>query len=777
MRRISILFCAAAIAAVACNKAELEQPQVEESVLRPMTFTATTSDTRTSLDENGASINWSTEDIISVFDGQGNRPFSSTGSGRTVTFNGNADPDAANYYALYPFNGEATISGTTVTTTLPANQDPEVGTFADGLNISAAKTTGGSTEFHFSNVMSVAKFTIDSDALDGKTIKTVKFSSSHPLAGDVLINYGETITASAGTNTVNEITLTKTDGFGEGTYYFVVLPNEGGPITMTFESTDGSTASKSATLGKSFTAGVIKNLGTVGGLEWETPQTEKIYTKVTSNDDLVSGQYLIVYEEGSVAFNGGLTNLDVASNTIEVVLNNGTIASTPATDAASFTITISGTNNSESTILSNSGYYIGRTSDSNGMNTSQTDAYKNTISIDQDGNADIISAGKPYLRYNSSSGDERFRYYKSTTYTIQKAIALYALETSARIPAELSFASSTAEAIVGQTGFTGPQLTKNPANIPVTWSSSNQNVAHIDPTSGAIYLNNAGTTKITASFAGDSEYAPASAFYTLTVKPAYTITLQNVTDGKVFVGAASSSSVKFKVTSSYAWESSVSFMSGFSNSFEVTPTQNDAGEVEVTVNCTVDNQSEEDRQLGTITISNDGDEKTIQVWQLAYSDEPTTYTMTISSSQVPANSTCDVVWYREANTTLTHNGISWDASVEGTLNFVGANAYCTIGTKSEPAAKITLSTTGFAGKTIMAARLKGHCSSNTGPVLSITAGSTIMLDSEPLIKTTSTVYESTNGNVVLTTGDALTFEITSNAQAGITIYYIEVDYR
>ena len=257
-----------------------------------MTFTATTADTRTSLDENGKSIIWSTDDYISVFDGQGNQSFQASGSGRTVEFQGEA-AEAGVYYALYPYNHDAEIDETTVTTSLPAVQTPAVGTFANGLNISAAKTENGSTTFHFSNVMSVAKFTIASDALGGKTIKTVKFTSTHPLAGDVLINYGETFTATAaGTNNVNEITMTDADGFADGTYYFVVLPNEGGAITMTFESTDGCTASISANLGKPFTSGVIKSLGTVGGLIWKEPIVENFNSSTVkgstygNNDDI-----------------------------------------------------------------------------------------------------------------------------------------------------------------------------------------------------------------------------------------------------------------------------------------------------------------------------------------------------------------------------------------------------------------------------------------------------------------------------------------------------------
>ena len=78
------------------------------------------------------------------------------------------------------------------------------------------------------------------------------------------------------------------------------------------------------------------------------------------------------------------------------------------------------------TIKSASGQYIGRDSDTNGLETS-TEPYTNTISIDANGNADVVSEGGAYLRYNATSGQTRFRYFKSSTYISQKAIQLYKL--------------------------------------------------------------------------------------------------------------------------------------------------------------------------------------------------------------------------------------------------------------------------------------------------------------------------------------------------------------
>ncbi len=151
------------------------------------------------------------------------------------------------------------------------------------------------------------------------------------------------------------------------------------------------------------------------------------YVKVTADADLTSGTYLIVYEEGSLAFNGGLEVLDAVQNTIAVTIADGKIASSADVNAATFTIDMT-----EGTILSASGSYIGRTGDSNGL-TYGADAMTNTISIDNDGNAVIVASGGAYLRYNASSGQERFRYFKSSTYTGQKAIALYKQEGSAPV--------------------------------------------------------------------------------------------------------------------------------------------------------------------------------------------------------------------------------------------------------------------------------------------------------------------------------------------------------
>ena len=153
-----------------------------------------------------------------------------------------------------------------------------------------------------------------------------------------------------------------------------------------------------------------------------TPGTQQ-FVKVTSAPSDWSGQYLIVYEDGKVAFNGALTTLDAVSNTVSVTINNGTIQATDTLIKSMFTISKSGSNY---TIKSASGYYIGRDATSNGLNSNKSTQYTNTITF-SNGSVKIAGKGGNALQFNSTSGQTRFRYFGSS----QKAICLYQLVTSA----------------------------------------------------------------------------------------------------------------------------------------------------------------------------------------------------------------------------------------------------------------------------------------------------------------------------------------------------------
>ena len=132
------------------------------------------------------------------------------------------------------------------------------------------------------------------------------------------------------------------------------------------------------------------------------------FTKITSTSQIGDGKYVIAYE--GLIFDGSLTTLDAVQNTKSMNLTNLL--------TSYFTI-------SDGDVVSASGKYIGRTADSNGLNQSDTDDFTNTVSIDGEENLVVTSSAGAILRYNKTSGQERFRFFKSSNASGQQAIQLY----------------------------------------------------------------------------------------------------------------------------------------------------------------------------------------------------------------------------------------------------------------------------------------------------------------------------------------------------------------
>lgn len=149
-----------------------------------------------------------------------------------------------------------------------------------------------------------------------------------------------------------------------------------------------------------------------------TPIVEGDYfTKVTSDQELISGDYLIVYENESKAFDGSLSNLDDTSNTVSVSIEEDKIGYSDILLSSAFTY-----DSSSNTLRSKSGYYIGREAYDNGLDSSTSEAYTNTVSYDENsGHTSIVAEGGCSLMFNDANGQKRFRYYKSG----QQGIDLY----------------------------------------------------------------------------------------------------------------------------------------------------------------------------------------------------------------------------------------------------------------------------------------------------------------------------------------------------------------
>lgn len=206
---------------------------------------------------------------------------------------------------------------------------------------------------------------------------------------------------------------------GEGN----VLPTANAPANYTFAGWSEVVIAETTTAPTILAAGSVYS-GTATTLYAVYTRTETVegtseFVKVTETKSDWSGNYLIVYESGNVAFDGSLSTrdeLDSENNTIAVTISNGKIAATDTLKESMFTIAKSGSNY---TIKSASGSYIGRTANSNGLNVDASSALNHSSITISNGNVTITSNSGPALKFNNASNQMRFRYYASGQQNIQ----------------------------------------------------------------------------------------------------------------------------------------------------------------------------------------------------------------------------------------------------------------------------------------------------------------------------------------------------------------------
>lgn len=243
------------------------------------------------------------------------------------------------------------------------------------------------------------KFSVSKDALTAKAGDT-------SISFDVKGNVKWTVSSDNAAYTVSPAS-----GEGEGTVTISFAANAASSdvkVNITV-STTAEVATKSYTV-------VLTHMG-------KTSATAKFVKVATAPKDW-SGTYLIVNEDAKVALKGSLT-ADAASNGTAVTISSDEIKATD--DLMAEVVTIAAVEGGYS-VKTASGKYIYGIASKNALN--YADSYKeaqlNTIALDA-ANGVLMTSGTSVLRYNATSGQERFRYYKPTSYAGQKAVQLYKL--------------------------------------------------------------------------------------------------------------------------------------------------------------------------------------------------------------------------------------------------------------------------------------------------------------------------------------------------------------
>ena len=387
--------------------------------------------TKTAL--SGRTITWGELDAVKAY---GIYTYISTDISRTnenktaeFTFPPIEDGDEV-HYAIYPAAKAGGDDEDHMTVTIPATQTATKGSFDPEAMASIGRILDGN-KISFKNVGALLSIVINNDDIASVEISATE-ESSQSLTGtaDIIIDESDEITTLTDGSSMN-VKLTGTFDKG-GEYFFVVYPGEYSNLKLVFTNTDGEIATFRNTT--PFAVGRNENWRianfTVLNEKWDTPKT--YFTKVDKSLSDWSGDYLFVYEPHSYAYDGSKTAADLgASGDYKTVtISDDKIESTSATQAIKFTVAKIGSTSNYS-IKSASGYYIGRTANSNGINQSTSEVYNNTISY-EDGTITITSSAGPALQFLDSKGSYTFKYYSSS----QKKFSLFKYDESSSIDSD-----------------------------------------------------------------------------------------------------------------------------------------------------------------------------------------------------------------------------------------------------------------------------------------------------------------------------------------------------
>ena len=260
----SMMAFAAIVSFASCSSEDNNTTIENESATKVMTFTATQEgdeqSTRAAISTSDSKvINWEEGDQISIFDGTKNNQFTlKNGAGtKSATFQGVA-ASAETYTAVYPYQSEATLSGTSVkNVTLKATQNATANSFDKEAALMIAE--GDNTTLTFKNVVGYVK--VKPKFACSKIVLQAANSNEY-LAGRCTLSYGEGMPSIAFTSE-QSTSITLSGNITANTAYYIAVPavtlSAGWSISFTDKTGDVYTRTGSNSI--TFKRNTIINLG------------------------------------------------------------------------------------------------------------------------------------------------------------------------------------------------------------------------------------------------------------------------------------------------------------------------------------------------------------------------------------------------------------------------------------------------------------------------------------------------------------------------------------
>ncbi len=371
-------------------------------------------------------------------------------------------------------------------------------------------------DLYFDRVAALGRLAISNFAEDDGMVKSVTINAQNGLTG--CASYADIDFENGSVSFVREegpgsITLVYDGGMdipasGPFYAYFVAIPGSA-TITGVEVVTDQYRYTKTIEGGKELTfsekAFKSMNLDLSTATREEVAPSGLTWYKASMLEDGID--YIIVSNGYALKNNG--SKAVVAAQAVEIV--DGTI-SLEETEGLIWTANA----NSEFTeygthTLSNGTEHLWRHSD-NGTFTLEANNEAITKYMVWNYDGEYLWNISIYTGSSSAQISDYYAYYSSgwKISTTKTAATLF----TSRAPQAMAFSETTVNYDVDAGGdFTEPELTG--AKTAVTYSSSNEAVASVDPATGEVTIKKAGTVTITATAAGNAEYQAGTASYTI----------------------------------------------------------------------------------------------------------------------------------------------------------------------------------------------------------------------------------------------------------------------
>ena len=291
----SLIFAAGLILLASCSQ-EFDPLTIEKQAPKGPVFRAYTEgdddQTRTQFAEtDGNVVIWSAQEAIAVFDGEADlyKFISSntepSGAADFVCSDASAtliEPDQGDYYyALYPYDAQATLEDGLIQTTYPSTfAITRYGSFEDNMNLAVAYSSTYSLSFK--NISSWVRLGFTGD--EGITKIVFKGNNGEKLAGTLSIDPINMTATVQDEGSSEELVLTgaflTSESKDNGYYYYIpllALTFEKG-FTITFYKTDGTTYKYVINSSLSFNRGKRRRLW----VDLAALQKQYTYTRVTT---------------------------------------------------------------------------------------------------------------------------------------------------------------------------------------------------------------------------------------------------------------------------------------------------------------------------------------------------------------------------------------------------------------------------------------------------------------------------------------------------------------